>query len=181
MPCRGRTTMDSSSLRPIRYAARRRNTPKAASSILTNATGRHDRGPALTADGRASAGADYVVITRSAAEPQRDAIWNRSRIANRASFAALSPLRSRARRVPKPPVPIEGYIRSSSSSSAANGTTSRSSGTGGGDGDWAKERLAFGFMVENGYWGVLPHVEPPLAHHQVSTLRPSVASARAAR
>ena len=24
----------------------------------------------------------------------------------------------------------------------------------GGDGDWAKERLAFGFMVENAYWGI---------------------------
>lgn len=24
----------------------------------------------------------------------------------------------------------------------------------GGDGDWAKERVAFGFMVENAYWGV---------------------------
>lgn len=28
------------------------------------------------------------------------------------------------------------------------------SGTLGGDGDWAKESLAFGFLVENGYWGV---------------------------
>jgi hypothetical protein len=28
------------------------------------------------------------------------------------------------------------------------------SGTAGGDGDWAKESLAFGFHVENTYWGV---------------------------
>jgi hypothetical protein len=27
-------------------------------------------------------------------------------------------------------------------------------GTFGGDGDWAKEDLCFGFMVENNYWGV---------------------------
>lgn len=32
--------------------------------------------------------------------------------------------------------------------------SARLSGTLGGDGDWAKEALAFGFMVENGYWGV---------------------------
>ncbi len=30
----------------------------------------------------------------------------------------------------------------------------RLSGTFGGDGDWAKELLCFGFMVENSYWGV---------------------------
>jgi len=35
-----------------------------------------------------------------------------------------------------------------------NGSGSQLSGTLGGDGDWAKESLAFGFMVENGYWGV---------------------------
>jgi hypothetical protein len=27
-------------------------------------------------------------------------------------------------------------------------------GTAGSDGDWAKESLAFGFMVENGYWAI---------------------------
>ncbi len=27
-------------------------------------------------------------------------------------------------------------------------------GSFGGDGDWAKERLGFGFMVENSYWGI---------------------------
>jgi hypothetical protein len=32
--------------------------------------------------------------------------------------------------------------------------SSRLSGTLGGDGDWAKEALAFGFLVENSYWSV---------------------------
>ena len=34
------------------------------------------------------------------------------------------------------------------------GFSSALRGTLGGDGDWAKESLAFGLMVENGYWGV---------------------------
>jgi hypothetical protein len=32
--------------------------------------------------------------------------------------------------------------------------TDKLSGTLGGDGDWAKESLAFGFLVENSYWAV---------------------------
>jgi hypothetical protein len=32
--------------------------------------------------------------------------------------------------------------------------SSRLAGTAGGDGDWAKESLAFGFHVENTYWGI---------------------------
>ena len=40
----------------------------------------------------------------------------------------------------------------------------------GGDGDWAKEGLAFGAMIENAYLGIY-RVEPGLARHQVNQVR----------
>ena len=60
--------------------------------------------------------------------------------------------------IPPQPASIGTYIQQFFSEQDAK-WNSRSSdyslrGTAGGDGDWAKERLAFGFMVENEYWGV---------------------------
>lgn len=97
---------------------------------------------------------DYVVIAKSADDPRRDRYLDQVRIASRGGLGHLfGPLPELAE-VPKPPVPLDGYIRQFMDEQRRKWGYRELSGTAGGDGDWAKERLAFGFMVENTYWGV---------------------------
>ncbi len=114
----------------------------------------HDVSAALSVIGVHMIETDYLVIAKSAEDPQRERYLDQVRIASRGAIGHLFEPGPDLAQVPKPPIPIEGYIRQFMDEQRNKWDASALRGTAGGDGDWAKERLAFGFMVENGYWGV---------------------------
>jgi hypothetical protein len=97
---------------------------------------------------------DYVVIARQADDPMRDRYLDQVRIGSRHGLGQMFEPGPELGQLPKQPVPIEGYIQQFMAEQREKWTSFALRGTAGGDGDWAKERLAFGFMVENAYWQI---------------------------
>lgn len=95
-----------------------------------------------------------MVIARQSEDPRRDRYLDQVRIASRHGLGQLFEPGSELGALPKQPIPVEEYLRQFIAEQQAKWTSGRLRGTAGGDGDWAKERLAFGFMVENAYWEI---------------------------
>jgi hypothetical protein len=101
---------------------------------------------------------EYGVFQGQSQDPVRERYLDQVRITSKAGLGQLFGIGKELEQIPTQPISIESYIMQFFNEQNAkwNGRDSefRLSGTAGGDGDWAKERLAFGFMVENQYWGV---------------------------
>jgi hypothetical protein len=98
---------------------------------------------------------DYVVIAGSATDPVRQRYLDQVRIASRDGLGTFFEVGQELAAIPRQQqVPVEGYIQQFLAEQRTKWTWQRMRGTAGGDGDWAKEWLAFGFMVENWYWRI---------------------------
>jgi hypothetical protein len=105
---------------------------------------------------------DYVIFGRESAEPQTDRYLDQIRIIGPGALQQLfgaRPEEAAAHARPKATLGalVAGFIEAQQAKwNGANQPFARSlAGTLGGDGDWAKESLAFGFLVENQYWQVM--------------------------
>jgi hypothetical protein len=102
---------------------------------------------------------DYVVFAASANDPPNDRYLDQVRILPRAALAHFFGC-GEASALPDQPIPIGDFIAQFINDQRAKWNdpsyafSGRLAGTLGGDGDWAKESLCFGFLVENTYWSV---------------------------
>ena len=101
---------------------------------------------------------DFVVFAASSGDTVTDRYLDQIRVM---TVAALSSLFGATKEggVPRPaePVTVGALVHrfvELQRERWGTGFSSELRGTLGGDGDWAKESLAFGLMVENSYWGV---------------------------
>jgi hypothetical protein len=102
---------------------------------------------------------DYGVFQGEGANFLRDRYLDQVRIASKRALGHLFGIgAAELAQIPTQPVSIGDYIRQFFAEQNCKWTDWSSDrtihGVAGGDGDWAKEALGFGFMVENGYWGV---------------------------
>lgn len=97
---------------------------------------------------------DYLVIAREADDPLHDRYLDQVRIASRHGLGHMFEPGPTLGTLPKQPIPIEEYVQQFIAEQQEKWSSAKLRGTAGGDGDWAKERLAFGFMVENAYWAI---------------------------
>jgi len=113
---------------------------------------------ALEVVGVATLRRDYAVFAAAAADPRRERFLDQVRIISKSAlrhfFAAAE-----AAALPDQPVQVGDFAASFIAAQRAKWSNThvfdaKLAGTLGGDGDWAKESLAFGFLVENTYWGV---------------------------
>ena len=101
---------------------------------------------------------DYIAFAASSADPVKERYLDQLRLISRGALSALF----RASATEPPPkqtlnVPDAVVAFVTAQKARWNDTyafSSKLAGSAGGDGDWAKESLAFGFCVENTYWGV---------------------------
>jgi hypothetical protein len=100
----------------------------------------------------------YAVFAASADDPPEERYLDQVRIIAKSAlghfFAA-----EEAKALPDQTVPIGDFVVSFIAAQRAKWSgrgpfPAELAGTLGGDGDWAKESLAFGFLVENTYWSV---------------------------
>jgi hypothetical protein len=98
----------------------------------------------------------YAVIQGSAGNPLQERYLDQVRIVSRGALGHLFGISGEAvAQVPaQQPITIGDYIQQFIAEQDAKWSRHDLDRAGGGDGDWAKGRLAFGFMVENGYWSV---------------------------
>lgn len=101
---------------------------------------------------------DYAVFAASAGDPPQERYLDQVRIISKSAlghfFAAAE-----AGALPEQAVPVGDFILSFIAAQQAKWSggsvfPAELAGTLGGDGDWAKEALAFGLLVENSYWAV---------------------------
>jgi len=102
---------------------------------------------------------NYAVFAASAEDTEAERYLDQVRIVSKSALAHFFKADDKAQSLPEQPVPVGGYIEAfvgEQKDKWNDGYTfsRRLSGTLGGDGDWAKESLAFGFVIENTYWGV---------------------------
>lgn len=96
---------------------------------------------------------DYLALTASSTNPPEERYLSQMRFVTHYAAGAL--FRSKERDPAQPLTIIEAVLAFVAAQKAYwDGPRTSIRGTAGGDGDWAKERLAFGFHVENSYWGV---------------------------
>jgi hypothetical protein len=101
---------------------------------------------------------DYVAFGKSSSNPMSERYLDQMRLVTRSALASIFGATS-----PEPPpqqtlhapAAICAFITAQRSKwNDGYAFSSKLAGTAGGDGDWAKESLAFGFHVENTYWGI---------------------------
>jgi hypothetical protein len=98
---------------------------------------------------------EYAVIQGTAPDPLQDRYLDQVRIFSRGALGHLFGVGEELAQIPQQqPVPVGDYIQQFMSEQDQKWSSYDLDRAGGGDGDWAKGRLAFGFMVENGYWRV---------------------------
>jgi hypothetical protein len=103
--------------------------------------------------------ADYAVFAAQAADAPKERYLDQVRILSKSALAHFY-ASGEATALPDQPVPLGDFVEQFITAQRAKWNdpsytfSSRLSGTLGGDGDWAKESLCFGFLVENTYWGV---------------------------
>jgi hypothetical protein len=97
---------------------------------------------------------DYVAYSKSSVDPLQERYLDQVRLVSKMALASMFGAR---RDEPTPhqtldiPQAAAAFV---AAQKAKWNDTSKLAGAAGGDGDWAKESLAFGFHVENTYWGV---------------------------
>jgi hypothetical protein len=102
---------------------------------------------------------DYAVFWDATVDTIEDRYLHQVRIVSTSALAHFFKAKPEAENLADQPIPIGEYIETFIAEQKGKWndeyTFSRHlRGTLGGDGDWAKESLAFGFVVENTYWGV---------------------------
>ena len=102
---------------------------------------------------------DYAVLEGSATDTVAERYLDQVRIVSKGALGEIFGAGKEVAEIPNQPIDLGEYIQQFLSDQSAkwHGQTEPADslrGTAGGDGDWAKERLAFGFMVENGYWAI---------------------------
>jgi hypothetical protein len=100
-----------------------------------------------------------AVYAASAEATVAERYLDKVRIISKSALAHFFKANDEAQSLPEQPIPVGDYIEAfvgEQKDKWNDGYTfsRRLSGTLGGDGDWSKEWLAFGFVVENTYWGV---------------------------
>jgi hypothetical protein len=105
---------------------------------------------------------DYVVFGRESEDPQTDRYLDQIRIVQRGALGHLFGVPQEVwQAVPKPSAPLGELVTTfvekqrQKWNDAEYAYSSRLAGAMGGDSDWAKESLAFGFLMENQYWQVM--------------------------
>jgi hypothetical protein len=103
---------------------------------------------------------DYAVFGAIADDPIAQRYLHQVRIISKSALGHFFEADPEAAALPDQPLTLGAYIESFIGFQRATWNDPRYvysgqlAGTLGGDGDWAKESLAFGFFVENTYWGV---------------------------
>lgn len=117
---------------------------------------------ALRVTGMYDALDDYVVFGRESEDPQADRYLDQIRIVQRGALGHLFGVpQAMWEALAKPSAPLGTLMKTFVETQRQKWndpeyTYSRKlAGTMGGDGDWAKESLAFGFLMENQYWQVM--------------------------
>ncbi len=111
--------------------------------------------PALSLIGMHLAMRDFAVFAGAARDPIADRYLDQVRIVSRHGVGHIFGLGKELADIPaEQPLTLEGYVQQFLAEQQEKWSWSNLRGTAGGDGDWAKERLAFGVMVENWYWRV---------------------------
>jgi hypothetical protein len=114
----------------------------------------------LSAMGVQGARRDFGIFRHDAKDCQRERFLTQVRIVSRSALRQLFGAGDDAGQIQDQALTIEdavlAFIRQERKrwNEPSHGFSGRLAGTLGGDGDWAKEALAFGFMVENSYWAV---------------------------
>ncbi len=104
---------------------------------------------------------DFAVFAGDAGDTRRERYLAQARIISLPALKELFGAGEPAAQLQDQPVTVEAFVlcfldqqRKRWNGDPRYAFSSNLAGTLGGDGDWAKESLAFGFMVENSYWGV---------------------------
>ena len=102
---------------------------------------------------------DYAVFAGRAEDTVSERYLDQVRIVSKSALAHMFGAGREASELPKQPIAVGAFIERFLSDQRTKWNdrytfSERLSGTFGGDGDLAKESLAFGFLVENTYWGV---------------------------
>jgi hypothetical protein len=102
---------------------------------------------------------DYAVFAASAEDTVAERYLDQVRIVSKSALAHFFKAGTEAGNLPEQPIPLGDYILAFVVEQKGKWNdeytfSQHLRGTLGGDGDWAKESLAFGFVVENTYWGV---------------------------
>ncbi len=105
---------------------------------------------------------DYVLFGAESTATQEDRYLDQIRIISRGALTHLFDVpKDLVADLPKPTAPLEALIHAFVAAQRKKWNDPRYAfggslaGTLGGDGDWAKESLAFGFLMENQYWQVM--------------------------
>jgi hypothetical protein len=102
---------------------------------------------------------NYAVFAKRAQHPSKERYLDQIRIVSKSALNHFFGC-AEAAELPDQPVPVGDFIRAFIEAqrvrwnSPGRAFSDRLRGTLGGDGDWAKEALSFGLLVENTYWGV---------------------------
>jgi hypothetical protein len=99
-------------------------------------------------------GKNFAVFAGDAEDTQRERYLRQWRIVSKPALGHLFGAGEHAARLADQAVTVEEAVLEFLRDERARWTGWELSGTLGGDGDWAKESLAFGLLVENSYWGV---------------------------
>jgi hypothetical protein len=103
---------------------------------------------------------DFAVFLGHSDDPQTERYLDQVRIVQKFALVHLFGAGNDVGELKPQPVTVGEFIEQFLADQKAKWSHSRYAfggsiaGTFGGDGDWAKESLAFGFMVENPYWAV---------------------------
>ena len=98
---------------------------------------------------------DYAVFAGAAKDPVAERCLDQMRIISKAALAHCFGLAEEVTALPDQEIELGAFVESFVVEQKTKWNESQSlAGTLGGDGGWAKERLAFGFYVENTSWGV---------------------------
>lgn len=102
---------------------------------------------------------DYAVFAAEAKDPVAERYLDQVRIISKGALGQFFAVGEEARALPDQALTLGEYVErfvAEQKEKWGDGYTfsAKLRGTLGGDGDWAKESLAFGFLVENTYWSV---------------------------
>ncbi len=97
-------------------------------------------------------GTDYVAFASSSKDPRQDRYLDQLRLVSKGALDAF--YGNQKKELPAQRLAYPQAIVKFIDAQRLKWTNNKLAGTAGGDGDWADERLGFGFHVENTYWSV---------------------------